>query len=94
LTGSGPYQAPPQGGLEIMFSRASGGGGPTRERETRDRPELSGEEGGAIEASEGLSGPPGGLKHGLERKGSPKYLRGYSFQSEFSNSYVRRPSTT
>jgi hypothetical protein len=40
--------------------------------------------GGGLEASEGLSVPPGGLKHGLEQKGSPKYLRGYRFQNDLT----------
>jgi hypothetical protein len=35
---------------------------------------------GGLEASEGPSGPPEGLKHDLEQKGSPKYLRGYRFK--------------
>jgi hypothetical protein len=30
-----------------------------------------------------VAGPPRGLKHGLDQKGSPKYLRGYRFQSDF-----------
>jgi hypothetical protein len=37
-----------------------------------------------LEASEGTSGPPRGLKHGLEQKGSPKYLRGCRFQSDLT----------
>jgi hypothetical protein len=37
-----------------------------------------------LEASEGLSGPPEGLKYGLEEKGQSKYLRGYRFQSDLT----------
>jgi hypothetical protein len=40
--------------------------------------------GGGLEAFEGLSGPRGGLKFGLEEKGSPKYLREYRFQSDLT----------
>jgi hypothetical protein len=62
LTGFGPFQAPPQERLDNFFFRANGGGGIIKETETRD-PKIGrrGGEGGGFRASEGLSGPPGGL---------------------------------
>jgi hypothetical protein len=66
LTGLGPFQAPPQGGLENLFSGQAGGGGLTRETDTRGPEFGRWGGGGGLEASESLSGPPGDRKNGLE----------------------------
>jgi hypothetical protein len=49
------------------------------------RPQImqAGREGG-LEASEGLSSTPRGLKHCLEQKRSPEYLSGYRLQSDLT----------
>jgi hypothetical protein len=86
MTGFGPFQAPPQGGAWDFFSRASGRGGVLAGKQRPETPDKAGGGGvgGRLEASEGFSSPPGGLKHGLVQKGYPKYLRGYSFQSDLT----------
>jgi hypothetical protein len=61
---------------EHFFQGKRGGGGLSRETETRD-PRLGRREGGGgLEASERLSTPPGGLKHGLEQKGLQNTFKG------------------
>jgi hypothetical protein len=79
------FKSPRKVGLEIILHGKRGGGWLSKETETRD-PKLGRRGGGAVglEASEGLSGAPGGLKYGLEEKWSPKYLTGYRFQSDLT----------
>jgi hypothetical protein len=71
-----------RGGFRIFFRVSARGGGVLAGTPETGEPGLGkrGGRGGGLEASEGLTGPPGGLKYDLEEKGSSKYLRGYRVQ--------------
>jgi hypothetical protein len=79
MSGFGPFQAPP-----LLFPSGQAGGGVLAGKQRPETRIRKAGRGGVLEASTRPSSPPGGLKHGLEQKGSPKYLRGYPFQSDLT----------